>query len=156
LEQALRADPTIRLSEQVQQLVELPDGTFAMKTSKGTHRSRSIILAAGVGAFEPTRLKAPGVMDLEGKGVHYFAKRIEDFRDKRVAVVGGGDSAVDWAVTLEPIAKSVHVIHRSKFRAHEQTVQEMLDSTAQVYYPGYEVTEVRANDEGRIAGLTFT
>lgn len=155
LEQALRADPTIRLSEQVQDLHELPDGTFAMKTSKGVRRSRSIILAAGVGAFEPTRLTAPGVSELEGKGVHYFAKRIEDFRDKHVVIVGGGDSAVDWAVTLEPIAKSVHVIHRSKFRAHEATVQEMLDSSAQVFYPGYQVTDVRANDDGRLAGLTF-
>lgn len=155
LEQALRFDPTIRLSEQVQQLIELPDGTFAMKTSRGVRRSRTIIIAAGVGAFEPTRLTAPGVAELEGKGVHYFAKRIEDFRDKRVVIVGGGDSAVDWAVTLEPIATSVHVIHRSRFRAHEATVQEMLDSTAEVFYPGYQVTDVRANAEGRLAGLTF-
>lgn len=156
LEQALRSDPTIRLAEQVRDLIELPDGTFAMRTSKGIRRSRAIIIAAGVGAFEPTRLGAPGVVELEGKGVHYFAKRVEEFRDKKVVIVGGGDSAVDWAVTLEPIAESVHVIHRSRFRAHESTVQEMLESTAQVFSPGYEVTTVRANDDGRIGSLTFT
>lgn len=155
LEQALRSDPTIRLAEQVQDLIQLEDGTFAMKTSKGVRRSKAIILAAGVGAFEPTRLTAPGVVELEGKGVHYFAKRVEDFRDKRVVIVGGGDSAVDWAVTLEPIATSVNVIHRSRFRAHESTVQDMLDSSVVVHYPGYEVTEVRADDAGHIAGLTF-
>ena len=155
LEQALRSDPTIRLAEQVRDLIQLDDGTFAMRTSKGIRRSRAIIIAAGVGAFEPTRLTAPGVVELEGKGVHYFAKRVEDFRDKKVVVVGGGDSAVDWAITLEPIAESVHVIHRSRFRAHESTVQDMLDSSVHVHYPGYEVTEVRSDDTGHIAGLTF-
>lgn len=156
LAQAMKADPTIRLSEQVQTLIQLEDGTFALKTSKGYRRSRAIIIAAGVGAFEPTRLNAAGVEDLEGKGVHYFAKRIEDFRDKQVVIVGGGDSAVDWALTLEPIAKSVRVIHRSRFRAHESTVQDLVNSSVELHYPEYEVTEVRAGDHGRIASLTFT
>ena len=73
-----------------------------------------MIVCAGVGAFEPKRLAAPGVTELEGRGVHYFAKRVEDFRDKDVVIVGGGDSAVDWAVTLEPVAKHVTLIHRSQ------------------------------------------
>lgn len=156
LEQAMRSDPTIRLSEQVQDLIQLDDGTFAMKTSKGVPRSKAIIIAAGVGAFEPTRLAADGVVELEGNGVHYFAKRVDDFRDKKVVIVGGGDSAVDWAVTLEPIAESVHLIHRSKFRAHEATVKELEESTVELHYPGYEVTTVRAGGDGRISGLTFT
>jgi len=155
LEQAMRSDPVIRLREQVQELRRMPDGTFAMQTSNGIRRSRSIIIAAGVGAFEPTRLAAPGVVELEGKGVHYFAKRVEDFRDKKVVIVGGGDSAVDWAITLEPIAASVHLIHRSKFRAHEATVEDLHTSTVQLHYPGYEVAEVRAGDHGRIASLTY-
>ena len=155
LEQAMRSDPTIRLSEQVQDLIQLDDGTFAMKTSKGVRRSRAIIIAAGVGAFEPTRLTADGVVELEGNGVHYFAKRVDDFRDKKVVIVGGGDSAVDWAVTLEPIAESVHLIHRSKFRAHEATVKELEESTVELHYPGYEVSAVRAGEDGRISGLTF-
>lgn len=155
LEQAMRSDPTIRLREQVRELERLPDGTFALRTSQGVRRSRAVIIAAGVGAFEPTRLTAPGVVELEGKGVHYFAKRIEEFRDKKVVIVGGGDSAVDWAITLEPIAASVHLIHRSKFRAHEATVEELLASTVQVHYPGYEVAEVRAGADGRIASLTY-
>ncbi|MGC4106506.1 MAG: NAD(P)/FAD-dependent oxidoreductase [Thermomicrobiales bacterium] len=155
LEQALRSDPTIRLSEQVQSLEKREDGSFVLKTSKGERYAKSVIIAAGVGAFEPTRLTAEGVTDLEGKGVHYFAKRIEDFRDKRVVVVGGGDSAVDWALTLEPIAASVTVIHRSKFRAHESTVAELEASTVQLHYPGYEVTHVRQADHGRIGEITF-
>lgn len=155
LEQALRSDPTIRLKEQVQQLERKDDGTFVLKTAKGERYSRSVIIAAGVGAFEPTRLGAEGVEALEGKGVHYFAKRIEDFRDKRVVIVGGGDSAVDWALTLEPIATSVHVIHRSKFRAHESTVTELEESSVELHYPGYEVTHVHAGEHGRIARITY-
>lgn len=155
LEQAMKSDPTIRLNEQVQQLIRLEDGTFALQTSNGFRRSRAIIIAAGVGAFEPTRLGAEGVEGLEGKGVHYFAKHIEDFRDKHVVIVGGGDSAVDWANTLEPIAKSVRLIHRSKFRAHESAVAELEASSVNLHYPLYEVTHVRAGEDGRIASLTF-
>ncbi len=154
-EQALRSNPTIHLREQVQSVEPLADGTFILHTSKAKRRSRSVIIAAGVGAFEPTRLTASGVEELEGRGIHYFAKHIEDFRDRHVAIVGGGDSAVDWAVTLEPIAKTVNLIHRSKFRAHESTVAELEASTVTLHYPGYEVTEVRAGDDGRISGLTF-
>ena len=155
LEQAMRSNPTIHLKEQVEALERQEDGTFILKTSNGERYAKAVIIAAGVGAFEPTRLGAEGVADLEGKGVHYFAKRIEDFRDKRVVVVGGGDSAVDWALTLEPIAASVHVIHRSKFRAHESTVAELEASSVELHYPGYEVTHVRAGDHGRVASLTF-
>ena len=154
-EQALRSNPTIHLREQVQSLEPLEDGTFVLHTTKARRRSRSIIIAAGVGAFEPTRLTAPGVEVLEGRGIHYFAKHIEDFRDRHVAIVGGGDSAVDWALTLEPIAKTVNLIHRSKFRAHESTVAELEASTVTLHYPGYEVVEVRSGDHGRISGLTF-
>ena len=105
---------------------------------QGERCSRSVIIAAGVGAFEPKRLAAPGVQELEGNGVHYFAKRVDDFRDKNVVIVGGGDSAVDWAVTLEPVAKRVKVIHRSKFRAHEATVEELERSSVELHYPGCE------------------
>ncbi|HEV2128131.1 MAG TPA: NAD(P)/FAD-dependent oxidoreductase [Thermomicrobiales bacterium] len=155
LEQAMRSGPTIRLNEQVQDLLPQEDGTLILRTSKAERRSRSVIVAAGVGAFEPTRLTAPGVRELEGKGVHYFAKRVDDFRDKNVVIVGGGDSAVDWAVTLEPIAKTIKLIHRSKFRAHEATVEELERSSVELFYPKCEVTEVWPGPDGRIGSLTF-
>ncbi len=155
LDQAMRSDPTIHLKEEVLELSPQTDGTFYLTTTKTIRRSRAVIVAAGVGAFEPTRLNAEGVSELEGKGVHYFAKRVDDFRDRNVVIVGGGDSAVDWAVTLEPVAKSVHVIHRSKFRAHEAAVDELERSTVQLHYPGCEVTQLRAGADGRIGSLSF-
>ena len=153
--QARAADPTIRLREEVLELEPGEDGVIRLGTSHGDRWSRSVIVCAGVGAFEPKRIDVPGMTDLEGRGVHYFAKRVEDFRDRHVVIVGGGDSAVDWAVTLEPIAKSVSLIHRSKFRAHEATVEQLHASTVNLHYPGCETTAVHAGDDGRIEALTF-
>jgi ferredoxin/flavodoxin---NADP+ reductase len=153
--QAMRQNPTMRLKEQVGQLEALPDGTFRIVTSNGDRFSRSVIVCGGVGAFEPKKIPAEGVDELVGKGVHYFAKRVEDFRDKDVVIVGGGDSAVDWALTLEPVAQSVTLIHRSKFRAHEATVRELEESSVQLRYPKCEVVSVSTGDHGRLSGVVF-
>lgn len=153
--QARQADPTIRLNEQVRELEALPDGLIRLGTSKGERWSRTVIVCAGVGAFEPKRLNVPGLRELEGKGVHYFAKRVEDFRERHVVIVGGGDSAVDWAVTLEPVAAQVTLIHRSKFRAHEATVRQLEASTVDINYPGCEVTAIHTNEDRDLSGVTF-
>ena len=154
-EQARRGEPTVRLKEEVLELERLPDGTFRLGTSNGDRWSKTVVVCAGVGAFEPKRLDVPGIRELEGRGVHYFAKRVEDFRDKRVVIVGGGDSAVDWAVTLEPIARHVTLVHRSKFRAHEATVEELHRSSVDLRFPGYETTAVAAGEDGRLAAVTL-
>jgi thioredoxin reductase len=153
--QAQRSDPVIRLNEEVLELERTDDGLIRLGTSKGNRWSRTVIVCAGVGAFEPKRIDAPGVTELEGKGVHYFAKRVADFAGKEVVIVGGGDSAVDWAVTLEPLATKVTLIHRSKFRAHEKTVQELEASSCDLRYPGCEIVAVHAGDDGRLAGVTY-
>lgn len=153
--QASRDKPTIALNEEVTFLERRDDGLIKLTTSRGVRLSKAVIVCAGVGAFEPKRVDAPGVKELEGKGVHYFAKRVEDFRDKDVVIVGGGDSAVDWAVTLEPIASHVTVIHRSRFRAHEATVKEMTESRVELRYPGCEVAEAHAGDEGRLHSVSY-
>ena len=155
LAQSLRSEPTIRLSEEVRELDVLPDGTIRLGTTRADRFSKAVIICAGVGAFEPKRLEATGIRDLEGQGVHYFAKRVEDFRDKRVVIVGGGDSAVDWAMTLEAVARQVTLIHRSKFRAHEATVNQLESSSVDLQYPGCEVVAVGANDDGRIGNVTY-
>jgi thioredoxin reductase (NADPH) len=153
--QARRGEPTIRLNEEVLELTTADDGLIRLTTSRGERWSRTVVVCAGVGAFEPKRVTVPGVRELEGRGVHYFAKRVEDFRGKDVVIVGGGDSAVDWAVTLEPVARHVTLIHRSKFRAHEATVVELEASSVDLRYPGCEISAVRAGDDGRLAGITF-
>jgi ferredoxin/flavodoxin---NADP+ reductase len=153
--QARQADPTVRLSEQVLEVETRPDGLIRLGTTNGDRWTRTTIVCAGVGAFEPKRLDVPGLRNLEGRGVHYFAKRVEDFRDRHVVIVGGGDSAVDWAVTLEPVAAQVTLIHRSRFRAHEATVRQLEASTVDLNYPGCEITAVHANEDGHLSGVTF-
>ena len=153
--QASRSAPEICLKEEVTGLVRRDDGLIELTTSHGIRLSKTVIICAGVGAFEPKRLEAPGVADLEGRGVHYFAKRIEAFRNKDVVIVGGGDSAVDWAVTLEPLATKVTLIHRSKFRAHEATVKELEASTVDLRYPGCEVICVATDAAGHLAEVTY-
>jgi ferredoxin/flavodoxin---NADP+ reductase len=129
-------------------------GVFVLGTPAGNHYSRTVVLCAGIGAFEPKRLELPGIERFEGGGgVHYFAKRTEDFRDKDVVIVGGGDSAVDWATTLLPIARSVRLVHRSKFRAHEHQVQTLLDSSAKVHFPDWGVVDVHG--EEHLDGVTI-
>ena len=155
LTQAQRAAPDICLNEEVTGLERRDDGIIRLVTSRGERLSKTVIICAGVGAFEPKRLDVPGIRELEGRGVHYFAKRVEDFRDKDVVIVGGGDSAVDWAVTLEPVASHVTLIHRSKFRAHEATVDELEASSVDLRYPGCEVVELHPDAAGRLAALTY-
>ncbi len=145
-EQGLSTGAVACLSEEVRGLEHFKDeNVFRLVTNRAEHWTSTVLICAGVGAFEPKRLEAPGVEDLLGHGVHYFVRNLEQFRDRDVVIVGGGDSAVDWALTLEPIAKQVTVVHRSKFRAHERSVQDLENSRANLFYPFYEVKEVRGN-----------
>jgi ferredoxin/flavodoxin---NADP+ reductase len=145
-EQGLSTGAVACLNEEVRELERVSDDdVFRIGTSRAEHWTRTVLICAGVGAFEPKPLEAPGVDDFLGRGVHYFVRNLEQFRDRDVVIVGGGDSAVDWALTLEPIARQVTVIHRSKFRAHERSVEQLESSTVNLFYPFYEVKEVRGN-----------
>jgi thioredoxin reductase (NADPH) len=151
VEQAARWNPTMCLGERVLGLVHRDDGVIRLTTSKGEHLTRTVLIAAGVGAFEPTRIKAPGVDQFESNGVFYFVKSKAAFTGKRLLIVGGGDSAVDWALNLQDTADHITLIHRrNEFRAHESTVKQMLASPAeklQVLTP-WEVR--RVDGDGRI------
>ena len=148
VEQGLRFGCDVRLKTEVVSLTRDDSrNLFVLGTNDGEHFSRTIIICAGIGAFEPKRIEVEGIERFEnGRGVHYFAKRTEDFRERNVLIVGGSDSAVDWATTLLPVAKSVTLVHRSKFRAHEQQVQELLDGSCHVHFPDYAVKAVHGNE----------
>ena len=111
--------PVYHLGQQVLSLDKTSDGHWQLQTSAGTTiLAKAVLIAAGVGAFGPNRPPLEGIEKFEGKSIHYYVKNRENFRDKRLVIAGGGDSAVDWAISLSEIAQKVTVIHRRpKFRA---------------------------------------
>jgi thioredoxin reductase (NADPH) len=153
VEQGLRFNPTICLEEKVVGLRYSPDQLICLRTDKGEHWTRAVVLTVGVGAFEPKRLGLPNIEPLEGHGISYFVKEKQGFADKTVLIVGGGDSAVDWALMLKDIAKKVMLIHRrDTFRAHPQSVQELLNSRVEVKL-FYELKAVHGSDQ--LEGVTI-
>ena len=119
IEQAAPFHPTTHFGVQVDTLVRESDGRWRCGLSNGeTILARVVIVAAGGGAFGPNRPPLDGLERFEGTSVFYLVRRREDFRGKRVVIAGGGDSAVDWAISLAEIAARVMVVHRRpKFRA---------------------------------------
>ncbi|MBI0433486.1 NAD(P)/FAD-dependent oxidoreductase [Roseomonas sp. KE0001] len=127
-EQAAPFSPIYLLGRRVEGLASEADGRFALTTSKGERvRARAVIIAAGAGAFGPNRPPLNGLHEYEASGaVRYMVARREELRGKRVVIAGGGDSAVDWALSLKDIAKRVTVVHRRpKFRAAPESVAQM-------------------------------
>jgi thioredoxin reductase (NADPH) len=126
-EQAAPFHPVYHLAQQVERVAPATAGGFRLETSLGTViEARAVVIAAGVGAFGPHRPPLPGIERFEGKSVFYLVKRREDFRGKRVVIAGGGDSAVDWVLSLAEVAAQVMVVHRrAKFRAAPESAARM-------------------------------
>jgi len=127
VKQSAPFDPTYHFGHQVQSVERTDDERWRLVTNKQAEFITSaVIVAGGVGAFEPVRLKIPGVSSREGKSVFYSVKDVEQHRDKDVVILGGGDSALDWALELRTIANSVVVIHRSdRFKAAPASVERL-------------------------------
>ncbi len=131
-----QATTTICLEQRVLNVKKLEERLFEVTTDKESHLAKSVIITGGVGAFEPRRLELPEAKQYEKKNLHYFVGDLNAFAGQNVLISGGGDSAVDWALMLEPIAKSVTLIHRrDKFRAHEHSVELLMKSKVNVVTP---------------------
>jgi thioredoxin reductase (NADPH) len=129
-------EPTLCLEESVEQLEKQADGIFKLITNQKSHYSKTIIITAGNGAFQPRKLELDGAVKFEDSNLHYFVKDMNRFTSKKVAILGGGDSAIDWALMLEPIAEKVTVIHRrDKFRAQEHSIENLRKSSIEIRTP---------------------
>ena len=126
-EQIRPFEPDLHLGEMVVSLTHEPDGAFTLETSAGTRfLTRAVVVAGGLGSFQPRPLRAPGVNRYEGINVDYKVLDKSRFHGKAVAVLGGGDSALDWALELAPSAKSLTLVHRREvFRAQPVSVERL-------------------------------
>ena len=127
LEQCKQFEPGFTLGERADTLEKLEDGTFIVTTNKGTkHHAPVVAIAGGLGSFEPRKPLIPNIASFEDKGVEYFIKDPEIYRNKRVVISGGGDSALDWAIFLSNIASKVTLIHRrNEFRGALDSVDKV-------------------------------
>ncbi len=137
--QGTQFDPDIRLEEEVRDLVA-DDVGFTLLTSDGRYPSRTVLIAAGKGAFAPRPLECPGYTELLGRGLEHHVRAPSIYGGKRVLIVGGGDSAVDWALALQHVTDRLVLIHRrAGFRAHAHSMRQLHEAV----------------DAGRIHLLTF-
>jgi thioredoxin reductase (NADPH) len=161
-EQGLQYGAEVILGEEAKTLERVNqngEDVFSLTTENGgPYLSRAMIVTAGHGAFEPRKLGVEGVDDWEGKGLHYFVRQKDVFRDKACVIVGGGDSALDWALGLQDTARTpIALVHRrDNFRALESTVNEAreLESEGRVkIMTPCEVREIYG--DGSIAGVSI-
>ena len=127
LEQIKPFDPKFHLGERIDGLQRLPDGRFAVVTDTGKRFvAKVVVIAAGGGSFTPKRPPLNGIEEFEGHGVLYSVRRMEALRGRDVLIVGGGDSALDWTLNLQPLAKSLTLLHRrDDFRGAPHSVEQM-------------------------------
>jgi thioredoxin reductase (NADPH) len=127
MEQIKPFNPTFHLNEMVETIEKIGDPLFRATTDAGqVFEAKVIVIAAGGGSFQPKRPPVPGIEAYEGTSVFYAVRKMEQFRDKNLLIVGGGDSALDWVLNLQPIAKRVTLLHRrDDFRAAPHSVDQM-------------------------------
>lgn len=151
--QAQTYDPTMLLGHSAGELTRFDDGTLGVATDTGLMiRAKAVIVTAGIGIFTPRPL--PTGREYEGKGLRYFVPDPSALAGKRVLVVGGGDSAVDYALMLESVVASVTVCHRrNEFRAHEASVRQLRESSVRIMTP-YQVSAV--SGDGSVSSVEVT
>jgi len=147
-EQAMQYNPVVVPNERVTGLRIRGERVIELSTPKGRHYSQTVVIAAGCGAIVPRKLDIPHLTNLEGHGIFYYVPSFEPLRGKRVLIVGGGNSAVDWALSLTGIAEEVTLVHRVyKFQAHEAMVDRLLASKVKVKFPYFTLKEVMGEEK---------
>ncbi|MED4589706.1 NAD(P)/FAD-dependent oxidoreductase [Priestia flexa] len=135
-EQMKQFNPTVALEQAVEKVEKQADGVFRLTTNSEVHYSKTIIITAGNGAFKPRKIELENAKQFEKANLHYFVDDMNVFKGRKVLVCGGGDSAVDWSLMLEPIAEQVTLTHRrDKFRAHEHSVEQLKNSKVDIKTP---------------------
>ncbi len=158
MEQIKPFGPTFHFGEMVTTLTKIGDPLFRLGTDAGkTFEAKCVVIAAGGGSFQPKRPPIAGIEPYEAKSVHYAVRKMDDFRDKRLLIVGGGDSALDWTLNLQPIAKQLTLVHRrDEFRGAPDSVNKMraLVDAGKMDLKIGQVTELEGSD-GQLTAVSI-
>ena len=158
MEQIKPFHSTFHLGEMVEKVEKIGDPAFRVTTDAGkVFECKVVVIAAGGGSFQPKRPPVPGIEAYEGTSVHYSVRKMEQFRDKEILIVGGGDSALDWTLNLHPLAKRITLLHRrDEFRAAPHSVEQMraLVASGKMDLKLGQVTALSGAD-GKLAGATI-
>ncbi|GLB48531.1 NAD(P)/FAD-dependent oxidoreductase [Neptunitalea lumnitzerae] len=132
MNQIKQFQPGFTLGETAETIDKQEDGTFIVTTNKGTqHHAKAVAIAGGLGTFQPRKPIIPNIELFEEKGIEYFVKDPEQFRDKKIVIAGGGDSALDWSIFLSEVASSVTLVHRrNEFRGALDSVEKVQELKA--------------------------
>lgn len=151
VEQGLTFNPEIVLNEKVESISRNEEGIFILHTASGQrHFSKTVIVAVGSGILQPQKLDIEGAERFEVTNLHYTVKSLKQFKDKTVIISGGGNSAIDWAMELEPMAKKVYLTYRrSKLTGHEAQVTNLLNSSVVCLY-NTSITKLIANRDHEV------
>ncbi|MEM7191997.1 MAG: NAD(P)/FAD-dependent oxidoreductase [Pseudomonadota bacterium] len=156
MEQIAPFGPEFHFNERIDE-IERIEGGFRLKTDAETEfECKVVVIAAGGGSFTPKRPPLPGIETYEGTSVFYAVRKMDVFKDKDILIVGGGDSALDWTLNLQPVAKSLTLVHRrSEFRAAPASVQKMMELVdgGNISFKLGQVTALHG-DDGQLTGAT--
>ncbi len=155
IEQGLQYNPSVCLNETIADLRrDDARDCYVVTSAQGEHATRTLLICAGAGAFQPRKLPIPAAASLEGRGIHYFVGKKSAFENKRLLIVGGGDSALDWAMNLHGIAGEITIIHRrNQFRAHEDSVRKVQSAGIPIL-TFWELKEVLSTDN-KLSGVVI-
>jgi len=148
VQQSKQYSPELFLNDKIIDLQVKEDQPLKLTSEKGSkYQAKSVLLCAGIGAFMPRKLDVQDAEVLEGRGLHYFVKDPEVFRDKQLLIIGGGDSALDWSLTLQDCAKEITHIHMLKqFQAHEESVVKLMQAENINVYIHSQLKEIFGDD----------
>ncbi|MFC6253467.1 NAD(P)/FAD-dependent oxidoreductase [Secundilactobacillus hailunensis] len=142
----------VKTEQTVTNIEQTPEG-FTVTTPSGVTHSKTVVISVGNGSFSPRPLVIDNVKEFEGKSLFYAITDLAHFKGHRVLIAGGGDSALDEALMLEPVAKTVHLVHRrNEFRALEHTVDQVKNSTVDIQTP-YMIKAIEKTDSGMLVTI---
>ena len=152
--QGTQFHPHLALEETAQELLPQEDGSYLIRTLQGSeYPTRTVIISAGAGAFQPTKIGVAREEEFQGSGVHYGVRDKSAFAGKTIAIIGGGDSAFDWALNLMDVAADIALVHRRDvFKAHEESIEQVRKSRVEMKL-WHTVKELHGN--GSLSGITL-